>query len=104
MEDDCSYAHSEMEDLEDEESDDASINIEVLYDQKKEASEHESHKEPSEHESQQGFDYICPPTVKWLLYPDSDDEDQEPDDRKFNIQFQCQFRLDQMDEQKKDTA
>jgi hypothetical protein len=89
MEDDCSYAHSEMDDLEDEDeaSDDASINIEVLYEQKKEASEHESHKEPSEHESQQGFDYICPPTVKWLLYPDSDDDEKEWDDRKFIIQF-----------------
>jgi hypothetical protein len=54
-------------------------------------------KEPSDHESQQGFDYICPPTVKWLLYPDSDDDDEqelELDDRKFMNQFQNHFRLD----------
>lgn len=66
MEDDCSYVHFEMEDLEDE--DDGS----------REASEHDSQKE----ESQQGFDYICPPTVKWLLYPDDDDED-DSSPRKF---------------------
>ena len=101
MEDDCSYAHSEMEDLEDEDevSDDASIDIEVLYDQKKEASEHESQKEPSEHESQQGFDYNFPPTVKWLLYPDSDDDDEELDDRKYNlISKSISFRLNEWSE------
>jgi hypothetical protein len=59
-EDDCSYiAGSELEEMEDE--------SEV-------ASQHESLKEASEHT--EGFDYVCPPTVKWLLYPDDDDEDQ----------------------------
>lgn len=59
MEDDCSYAHSEMEcDLEDEAeySDDASINIKILSQKEEAVSEHESQKEqeqePSEHESQ----------------------------------------------------
>lgn len=43
-------------------------------------SEHESVKEMSEGE---GFDYVvCPPTVKWLLYPDDDEEEDEKDDDK----------------------
>jgi hypothetical protein len=60
-EDDCSFiANSEMEDIADEDSGEARS---------------ESHKEPSEHN--EGFDYICPPTVKWLLYPDDDDEEEQ---------------------------
>ena len=53
------WAQSEIEDLEEEEE----ASAEAM-------SEQESAKEQSE-----GFDYICPPTVKWLLYPDDDDED-----------------------------
>jgi hypothetical protein len=73
-EDDCSYiGNSEMDELEDE----SEANSEQGQEQ-----EQESFKEQSEHT--EGFDYICPPTVKWLLYPDDDDE-EEGNSRKFLI-------------------
>ena len=46
------------EDLEDEDEASVEASVEAV-------SEHESAKS-------EGFDYICPPTVKWLFYPDPD--------------------------------
>ena len=61
-----------MEDLEDEDEGEE-VPSEAV-------SEQDSIKEHSE-----AFDYICPPTVKWLLYPDDDDEDEKVSSKSLHL-------------------
>lgn len=67
-----------LEDLEEE--DEASA--EAMSEHESAKSEHESAKEQSE-----GFDYVCPPTVKWLLYPDDDDEEEIASSKSIHFNF-----------------
>ena len=60
-----------MEDIEDEDA----VSVEAVSEQK------------SLEEQSEGFDYICPPTVKWLLYPDDDEEDEQTSSKSILFKF-----------------